>query len=352
MKNYFLLFASFLLLFFSCSKNDEITSEPLEKKSLENKSISFKKPLIYDEIYQIIDGKEVDLTQTQNLTRSFHEFYDVTTIQPNYTYLGSILMEESINAGRYRPVGYPSIWKDTITISFSLPTKSKSITPNLSSFRNSIIEATCDKNFSGKQSQIFTYKMKQFSYYKELKLAFGANINISNFFNVNMELNEGKINNNSAMFIDFTQIYFNVSMDIPYDGNIFKDDVSRNRYLSKIPVYVNSVNYGRKGIILVESSKSYSEVSLAVRAAFNAEIVNGKLSIDTHTKEILNEAEIQICIIGGDGNDATKTVTGFNAFQEYIINGGVYSKEVYGVPITFSAAYAEDNSMFISEFDL
>ena len=57
-------------------------------------------------------------------------------------------------------------------------------------------------------------------------------------------------------------------------------------------------------------------------------------------------------IIGGNGEDAAKVVTGFPAFQDFIIKGGVYSKEIYGVPISFSGANAADNSMFISQIKI
>ena len=81
-------------------------------------------------------------------------------------------------------------------------------------------------------------------------------------------------------------------------------------------------------------------------------MINGKLNLSAAHKELLEKAEIQICIIGGDGQAATKTIAGFHEFQNFIIDGGVYSKEVYGVPISFGAAYAEDNSMFVTKFQV
>lgn len=141
-------------------------------------------------------------------------------------------------------------------------------------------------------------------------------------------------------------------MDIPDDGNIFLNETERQKYLNQKPVYVNSVNMGRKGVMIVESEESYSEISVSIRAAFNAGIVNGELSLDSKTKEMLKHAQIYIYIIGGNGEDAAKVVTGFPAFQDFIIKGGVYSKEIYGVPISFSGANAADNSMFISQIKI
>ena len=353
MKYYFYLFLSISLFLFSCENGELVNVEDFsaftEKKPEQS---TYSKAFLYDEVYEIIDGKEVDLTHTQFLTRSTHEFYEIATIQPTYIYLGSVLTAESINKGRYIPVGFPNALKKEITVSFSLPVKSKVIAPKKSSFQDAIVDAIGDRDFSGRQSQVFSYKMKQFSYYKEVKLAFGANVNVGQLFGVNTDINNGQTRKNTALFVDFSQIYFDVAMDIPDDGNIFIDENTRQQYLSMNPIYINTVNYGRKGVILTESNESYDKLSVAIRASFNAKIVNGKLSLDSETERVLQEAEISICILGGDGGDAVKTIKGFNEFQNFIINGGVYSNEVYGVPISYSGGYASNNSMFISEFDI
>lgn len=348
---YLILVLPFIIL--SCSNEDTIDAliEQENTKSINIVEIP-SKSLFYDEIYEIRDGKEIDMSNTQNWTRatSTHEFYEITTVNPTLIFPGSVLSAQSINSGIYKPVGYSNLWKKLVTISYSLPVRSKEIAPKKSSFQNAIMEAIGNRDFSGKQSQIFTYKMKEFSYYSELKLAFGANVNIGNLFTLGVDYNEAKTTAVSALFIDFSQIYFSVDMDIPDDGNMFIDEITRQKYLSQNPVYINSVNYGRKGVIMVESEKSYKETSLAIRAALTAKVVNGKLELSTAHKELLEKAEIQICIIGGDGQAASKTIVGFHEFQNFIINGGVYTKEVYGVPISFGAAYVEDNSMFVTEF--
>lgn len=354
MKKITYVFVVFILLFVSCSNEDVLETMPTSPVNQNTPSVnSSSEPFLWDGIYEIRDGKEIDLTDSQFLTRgNVQTFYEIASIQPNYIYLGSVLTAESINKGVYAPVGFANDLKKKITVSFSLPVKSMEIAPKKSAFTNAIIDAIGDKDFSGKQSQVFSYKMKEFSYYREVKLAFAANVNIGQIFSINTEINSNKIHRQSALFVDFSQIYFNAAMDIPDDGNIFSDENTRQKYIGKNPVYINSVNYGRKGIILVESNESYSVLSVAIRAAFNAKIVSGSLSIDTKTEEILKQAEISICIIGGDGQAATQTVKGFDEFQKFIINGGVYSKDVYGVPISFSAGYASDNSMFVTEFEI
>lgn len=351
MKKYYLSSAILVVLFFSCTKESNVEFAP-PQNTPKNEIPLARLPLIYDEIYEIRNGKEINLTHTQSQTRADHEFYDITTTVPHYIFPGSVLTKESINKGVYIPVGTSNSWKKEIRVYFSLPIKSKVIAPKKAALQDAIADATHNKDFTGKQSQMFSYKMKEFSYYKELKLAFGANVNIANFFTVNLNVNNGKIQSNTALFVEFSQIYFNVGMDFPDDGNIFINEETRKKHLPQNPVYVGTVNYGRKGIIVAESSRSYNELSVAIRTAFNAKIVKGELSLNANTKEILNEAQIQICIIGGDGKEATKTTKGFHALQEFIIKGGVFNPQIYGVPISFTGVYAKDNSMFVTELDI
>lgn len=355
MKKVFFTVLITFSLFLSCN-NEETENIAVSTILPQVKSeTAHTKPFVYDGIYEIRDGKEIDLTYTQNFKRSTsnYEFYEITTIQPSFIYTGSVITAESINGDRYIPAGYANDLKEKVTISFSLPdVKSKEISPKKSSFTDAIHEALGTKDFSGKQSQVISYKMKGFTYYNEVKLAFGANVNVAGLFNFNTQINSGKTELKTGLFIDFSQVYFNVAMDIPDDGNIYKDETIRQKYLSKNPVYISSVNYGRKGIMVVESNYSYEELSIAIRASFNAPVINGSLSLDSNSKKILEEARIKIYILGGDGDSAAKTVAGFKEFQDYIVKGGVYSKEIHGVPISFSGSYASDNSMFISQFSI
>ena len=228
-----------------------------------------KPAFYYDGVYEIRDGKEVDLTQEQYaITKSTQEFYEISSINPNYTYIGSVLQANSIDIGQYRPVAYPSVLKPEVTISFSLPIRSKTIAPTRSSFNNAIVEAIGDKDFSGKQSQVFSYKMKEFDYYKEVNMAFGANVNIGQLFSIDTSISSDRKQHNTALFIDFSQVYFNVGMDIPYDGNIFINETERERFANQQPVYINSVNMGRKAVLIVESEESYSNISAAINIGY------------------------------------------------------------------------------------
>lgn len=186
MKKYF-YFAIVFLVMFSCENED---LDEISSKANNTANIAPLSSLYYDGIYEIRDGKEVDLTLQQYLSRSTQEFYEIASLNPAYTYLGSVLQAESINTGEYRSVAYPNALKPEIRIAFSLPIKSRVIKPKFTSFNDAVIDAITDagKDFSGKQSQVFSYKMKEFNYYKEVNMAFGANIKIGQLFQLQLLL--------------------------------------------------------------------------------------------------------------------------------------------------------------------
>ncbi len=222
--------------------------------------------------------------------------------------------------------------------------------PSFSGMGKSINKAIESSNFTGKQSLSFEYDFRQFSYYSELKLAFGANVNIASIFKLDASFNSQKIKATSGLFARIVQKNYSLIMDYPYDGNLFFNNNDLNILQSQNPVYINSIVFGRMGIIAIESSYSYDEVKIAFKAALTASKINGELNISSEYKQILQESTLRIFISGGSSQDVAKIVEGYDEFKNFIINGGEFNKEVPGVPIFFTANYAKDNSVFTTTF--
>ena len=109
-----------------------------------------------------------------------------------YIYLGSILQGGSIEKQRFVPIVKPM---DPITISYSFPARWVTdiiAKPSLSAQRQSLQNIMNKEGMTGKQLGSFTYNMRQFSYFEELKLAFGANVNIGGLLNIDVSLDKRK----------------------------------------------------------------------------------------------------------------------------------------------------------------
>ena len=347
MKKIFIL--SFLVMFIiGCNKYNT----PYNPNDIKQENSSFNNDYLYDEIYEIRDGKEIDLTHTQLETKALYKFSTITSFEPRLCYLGFVFNGATLNDNEINQVASSSVLKDSITVSYSLPIAPIKVGINKSETAKAINHAVHSKDFSGGQSYSFSYKMKNIRRYNQINIAFGAKVNIANLFDVDLDIKKGAIKENTCLMADMTQIYFSAYMDFPYDGNIFKTEELRKQYLQYNPVYIGAVNMGRKAVLLAETSVSYKELSVAIRAAFKAKKINGKLDLDSDTKDILKTTELQVCIIAPNQKEAYRTIYGFEAFEEYIVNCSAFSKEAYGMPISFSGTYASNNGLFNNNFNI
>lgn len=222
--------------------------------------------------------------------------------------------------------------------------------PSVTGMYRSLSKAIESPYFIGKQSLSFEYDYKEFSYYRELKLAFGANVNILGLFKLDASLSNQKIKSKSGLFARVVQKNFSVIMDYPIGGNIFQNENDLKAVASKNPVYVNSIIFGRMAIIAIESNYEYHELKAAFQAALTAGKVGVELDISAEYKKILQDAQMKLMVSGGDNQQVAKILEGYNEFKNFIIEGGEFTKEVPGVPIFFTANYAQDNSVFNTSF--
>ncbi len=205
---------------------------------------------------------------------------------------------------------------------------------------------------SGNQLVSFSYDMNQFSYYNEIKLAFGCNINVAKVFNLGVDVSKEKIKKNTGLIAKFIQKNFTVDMDLPLDGNILLNHSDMSNVGAYDPVYISSIVYGRMGVIIVETNESYEDVRVAVKAAFEAKIVNGELNLSYQHKQVLEKCDIKLSVTSGDGKGAVKAISGFEEFKNFIIEGGIFSQDVPGDPLFYTASYLSDNSPLYSRFKI
>lgn len=283
-------------------------------------------------------------------TRLLNESYEFVPVIPNNVYTGMILNGEKLNTtGKIVPI----IEKvDPLGLVFTVSNFyiSRLQHPNYTSYMQEFKKALNDNNFSGQQIEEFEYDLKQFSKYSEMKLAFGTNVDICSIFKLWGNHESNRIRHKTGLFARICQKNFNGVIDYPEDGNIFSD----NNKLSIYPnaAYISSISYGRIAIIAIESDYSYEEVKSAFKMALNAKKINGVISMDAHAKDLLLKADICIWVRGGVGGDIVKTITGFNEFTNFIVNGGTFTRDVPGKPIFCTANRADDNSALILQFDI
>lgn len=339
--NFFLTF-SVGMLFLSCNSDTEpnLLSTSVNQKFVPKTIVLPTNTLEWDESYHPYD----------NIRTRASNHSDEMAVTTSNIYVGAVYSAESIQNLDFKFI--PNSVKP-IDVAYTFPHYyfDHIERPSATNMYRSINKATESPKFTGKQSLAFEYDFREFSYYRELKLAFGANVNIATIFKIDASYNSTKIRSKSGLFARIVQKNFSLIMDYPADGNIFSKESDLNFLSAKSPVYVNSIIFGRMGIIAIESNYSYDELKVAFKAALTAGKINGELNISEDSKKILKESSIKIFISGGKGQDVAKIVEGYNEFKNFIVNGGEFTRNVPGVPIFFTANYAVDNSVFKTTFE-
>jgi thiol-activated cytolysin len=325
------------LSFISSCTTDEFDSKDLESSNKYANTLA-ERELKWDESYH-------PNVCTRSVSKN--ESYEFVPVGLKNIYPGMILKGDELNNGKIVPISEKA---DPLGLVFTVPSfhVSELQQPSYINYMKEFKKALNDDDFSGQQIEEFEYDLKQFSNYSEMKLAFGANVDICSILKIDGSYDSKKIKHKTGLFARVCQKNFESVIDYPEDGNIFKD----NSKLSKYPnaVYVNSITYGRMAIISIESDSSYSAVKSAFKIALNIKKVDGKISMDQNAMKLLREADISIWIRGGNGSDVVKTINGFDEFANYIINGGTFTKEIPGQPIFCTVNKAEDNSAFALQF--
>ena len=362
MKKCLYLSVFFIAFFSSCSDNEleEMSnSVPVSKYPQKVIDISMESPESFSHFSNISITRSSELLKDSVWSdgKGHTLIYETNEHVPTqelmrYIYLGSILQGGSIEKQRFVPVLKPV---DPITISYSFPARWVTdiiMKPSLSAQRQSLQNIMNKEGMEGKQLGSFSYNTRQFTYFEELKLAFGANVNIARILDIDISVDKGKIRRKTGLFAKIIQRNYTVDMDLPIDGNLLLNHDEINNIGRYDPVYISSITYGRMALISMESFESYDKLRVALQVALQAKVINGELDFSLEQKKILKEAEINVVVYNGEGEGTVKTIKGWDEFQKFIIQGGRFSKDLPGDAIFYTASYLSDNSPYYSKFKI
>ena len=264
-------------------------------------------------------------------------------------YLGELLNGTTIATPPLKPITGQEL--ENIDISFDMPGYfHANIKPRMNDYKDALNQALNSSDFSGEQTEQFEYDLKGFSDYREMRLAFGANVDVCKILKISGEYAQTRIRKKTGLFARVYQKNFTAMMDFPEDGNLFKNKAKLSKY--KDDAYINSISYGRLAIISIESNHSYDSLKVAFKASLNLTKWNADAKMDAGLKKILDESEVKVYILGGNGRTATQTFEGFDAFATFIKEGGEFSAKQPGVPIYITANRLDDNSIWVNRFDI
>jgi thiol-activated cytolysin len=373
-KQVLLLLGCASLVLYSCRKNQDAAA-PIQKPGtggIVYQFADFKKfandpiriPLRNAEHLQQIwnqfkqNGVSIDQVvpgpNGKTLMVSSDEVPTLNAVTRTTSFIGAIYYGNSINDMSLRPIPNTAISRRPISVYADFPTdfiQDSIAVPSPAAQARFVRNAL--KEGSGDQISSFTYDMQRFYSFDELKLSFGANLNIGSVFTFDLLDSITSANKKTRIRAMFVQKNFTINMEPPADGKIIDGPVDPALFGGYAPLIVTNVNYGRMGVMTIESDSSYDAVNFAVRATLNLGAVGGgSIHLTEDQQRLLDRAKIKAYVIGADGSDAVKTVNGFDGFRDLILNGGKFSPAKPGVPISINLRYVSDFAPYNSKFEL
>ena len=213
------------------------------------------------------------------------------------------------------------------------------ITPSYDNMLRTIQQKLQENNVL-KPNYQFSFTLKQIDSYEQLALFFGEEINLSDFFKIT---SPNPIHKTVAV-LDISQSYFSIAMDMP-EEELSNSPIVQEQ-LNEL-IYVGSIEFGRRSILIVESDLNYQDVKVALNEILNKSTTK-KGDISEKSKSIMASSIIRGLILDPLANENITPDNPLEYLLDYI-NSDI-SPNDFGVPIFFTAAWLKDNSVFVNKF--
>lgn len=273
-------------------------------------------------------------------------------LQPNSATLwpGTVVRGADASNGILTPVGVPLA---PVTFSFSLENIAGSPvatmdSPSLSSFRearNEILGA----GVTGATPAALHFEVRKVSNESQLAVALGASAKWPGGPDIAASFDFNSSSLKTKILVNFTQSYYTIDVDTPSTPSRFfapgtnVDELQKWMSVTSPPMYVQSITYGRRVVLSIQTDSSAEDMKEALEAAYAGIGAGGQAKVSGQHKRILSDSTIRAFILGGSGEDAAAVIDGIDSLGVYIKKGGSYSPDSPGAPIAYKLAYLDND---------
>lgn len=252
----------------------------------------------------------------------------------------------------------PAFDRAPMTFHIDLPGMGKDGQFTIDNPTQSALETKIDEKFTewcdkySKDYQInAVWKYREAMAHSESQLSAALNLNYKTAAN-ELGIDFKAINNGekSVMIFEYEQVFFTVKCDKPtHPSEFFADSVTWEDLQAKgisdqaPPAYVQSVNYGRRIFIKMETSSHDSEVEAALRAAMGDDF-----SVDTNAsyKDILKNTSISVIVLGGGVPYTAKLIEDkeLKDVRSILLQSGNCGKDNPGYLFSYTCNFMKDDA--------
>ncbi|MGF2412195.1 thiol-activated cytolysin family protein [Ferruginibacter sp.] len=160
---------------------------------------------------------------------------------------------------------------------------------------------------------------------------------------LNAEFDYNRRTKQNLIFVKLKQVYFTVSLNRPYGTGLLSNAAG------SVPsnlVYVNKVNYGRIGIIKIESDSSIESIQAALDFTYNGNNAAVNAAVRMRYEKVLANSTINGFFFGGDATNIVpiSASTGLSQFNDYVRGGLRLNPNVAPTAISYELKYLNDNA--------
>lgn len=114
-------------------------------------------------------------------------------------------------------------------------------------------------------------------------------------------------------------------------------------------VYINSITYGRLGILTLETNEMVDVAKENINKIFKTIISSSSTTFSKEEQSFLDRCEFKVYLIGGNGSTSVQSFSGLNGFIQHI-KKGTFSRDEPGTPIFCTFNHVKDNSPVSVQF--
>ncbi|MCY0987203.1 thiol-activated cytolysin family protein [Nannocystis sp. ILAH1] len=279
-------------------------------------------------------------------------FQEVVAFVPGSAVLwpGALVEGAAASAGQLHAIALP---RAPLTFSLSLENLAASPVgtmekPSLSAFRATRNQILAE-GVTGKTPAMMDFSRSEVRAASDVSLGLKFDVDwpggseVAGMFDFKTESTSTKL------LVDFTQAYYTIDVDVPgrpsdlFAPEVTVDDLARSMGEGNPPMYVQSITFGRRAVLSVESDRTSEEVTAALDLTLNA-LIDASLQLDMHTKSVIDSLEMKVFVLGGAGEAGVKSIEGFDGLVKYIQEGADYSASSPGAPIAYKLAYLDNTA--------
>lgn len=254
---------------------------------------------------------------------------------PSELYIGGVLKIDEINDSEHATI---NVIDDSITISFQdIATKSTTFQTGKENMYQSLHQAL--SSATGpifKANSSFSYSLQTISEYKDVEPYLGQTIDLRDWFGIVPSTRRPK----TVMALDINRVAFTLHVDLPANGKFNTDPNGLAGHNVEDLVYVNSLSFGRRVLVLIESNMETGIVNRAIKNIMEGDTSDGD-------ELVLANCTFRAVTFGNE-EVIFDPSSPFSQVLNYI--NGEFTIENYGLPISFSGAYLQNNSVFNNNY--